>query len=131
MGTCLIADPGRAVLTGVIAVLGAVGWALWFLVRQDMKAARNEARSATERARLSEAQAAAARACEASALCTAQAAEAQARVANVENRSLRRSLADARGKVPNGESEVKPDDLFDSTTGRLRVYTGRRDGEGE
>lgn len=131
MGAGFRDDPGWAVLTGVIAVLGAVGWALWFLVRQDVKTARSEASRATERARLSEAQAAAARAGEAAAQCAAGAAEAQAKVARVESRSLRIALADANAHVRNGDTGRKADDLFDSTTGRLRVYPGRRDGEGE
>lgn len=129
MGAHLVAHPGREVLTGLVAVLGAVGWALWFLVRQDMKAARSEAMTATDRARLSEIQAAAFRSGEASARCEASAAEARARVALAESRSLRVALADARHKT-NGEPERKPDDLFDSTTGRMRTYRAKRDPDG-
>lgn len=111
-------------LTGLVAVLGAAGWVLWFLARQDAKAARVEALEASSRARIADAKAAAARAGEASAQCTARAAEAQTRVAHVEARSLRIALADAAARKPNGEAG-EPDDLYDSTTGKLRIYRVR------
>lgn len=122
------ADHGWAVLTGLVAVLGAVGWALWFLARQDARTARSEALAATDRARLSEVLAETARAGEETSRAVAGAAEARSRVYAVENRSLRTALADAKSKT-NGQPDRKPDDLFDSTSGRMRIYRAKRDTE--
>lgn len=116
-------------LIGLTAVLGAVGWALWYLARQDAGNARQEAQDATSRARLAEARSAADSAAAASAMATAGAAEAQSRVANTENRSLRRALADARAAAARPSGPTPDPDLFDSTTGRLRVYRARGTGD--
>lgn len=117
---------------GILAVLGAVGWALWYVACQAARSAHRATREAISRARLADAKAAAAQAEAAAVLCAASAAEAQARIAQAENMALRRSLADARATQRSGEAaERKPDDFFDSSTGKLRVYRVRRDGEGE
>lgn len=118
-----------AISTVVIVVLGSVGWALWYLARRDGGEARQEATEATSRARIAETAAAAAHAGKAAAESSAAAANAQVRVVWTENNALRRALADARSTRPGGEGEQKVDDLYDSTSGRLRAYPVQSQGE--
>lgn len=112
-------------LTGLTAVLGAVGWALWYICRQDGRKARQDAQEATSRARLADAQASAAIAERAAMMCAAMAAEAQVRVASAENTALRRALADARASQ-HSPAEKKADDFYDSSTGKFQAYRVRK-----
>lgn len=114
-------------LTAGVAVIGAVGWLLWLLARGDLR----DEKGAHDRLRLADAATSALRVSRAAEIDARHAAEAQVRVAAAEARSLRMALSLAEadrealsaqvralGSNPSGE-------MYDSTSGRLRLY-GKR-----
>lgn len=111
----------------VSLAVAVAGWSMWILARRDASEAREEARDAHARARLSESRASAISAGGAAARDAQHAAEAQVRVAHVETSSLRRSLAMAaadREALELRLREVGADksDPYDSSVKRLQLY---------
>lgn len=115
-------------LTALACVVGAVGWAMWFVARREARESEREADEAHARARLSESKASAIRAAEGMALAAQHAAEAQVRVTHAELRSLRIALSLAEADRAALDAQVKAlgsdpgGDKYDSAAHRMKLY---------
>lgn len=115
-------------LTALVCVVGAVGWAMWLQARRDARAHEREADEAHTRLRLAESRASAIRADRGMAQAALHAAEAQARVVEVELRSLRMALSLAEADRAALDAQVKAlgsdpsGERYDSAAHRMKLY---------
>jgi hypothetical protein len=118
-------------LTAIVAVIGAVGWGLWWLSRRDARDARLEAKDANEMARIADSRSSAVSEARAVARDALHAAECEARVTKIRLGSLRNALDRAEAErdaliLRVGELQADRSGVPDRTSERLRLAgTGR------